>query len=241
MLSVSNLSKTYSSGGKKAVDDVTFNVNGGEIFGFLGPNGAGKTTTIKMITGILQKDGGKILINDIDIDADPIGAKSVMAYVPDNPDIQKKLKGIEYVNFMADMYDISNEERSVSIERYATLFEMKDALYSPISSYSHGMQQKIVLMGALVTNPKLLILDEPMVGLDPKSAFNLKEIMKELCAEGKTIFFSTHVLDVAEKFCDRVGIIKHGKLIALGTLEELREAEGGKGSLEEIFLELTNE
>ncbi len=241
MLSVSNLSKTYSGSGKKAVDDVSFEVNSGEIFGFLGPNGAGKTTTIKMITGILKKDAGRIVIDGTDLDDDMLGAKNKMAYVPDNPDVQRRLKGIEYINFMADMYGISAEARQMSIERYAPLFEMSDALYSPISGYSHGMQQKIVLMGALVTDPRVLILDEPMVGLDPKSAFNLKEIMRQMSAEGRTIFFSTHVLDVAEKFCDRVAIIKQGRLIAMGSLEDLRRAEGGAGSLEDIFLELTNE
>ena len=238
MLKISHLSKSYD-GKKKAVEDVTLSANKGEIFGFLGPNGAGKTTTIKMIIGILRPDEGEILIDGIDNLKDPIAAKHKMTYVPDNPDIQKKLKGIEYVNFMADMYDVSREDRKERTAKYAEMFGMTEVLNDQITSYSHGMQQKIVLMGALVTDPDLFILDEPMVGLDPKSSFNLKETMRAMCREGKTVFFSTHVLEVAEKFCDRVAIIDNGKLIAMGTLEELRKAEGTQGSLEDIFLELT--
>ncbi len=238
MLKISHLSKSYD-GKKKAVDDVTLSANKGEIFGFLGPNGAGKTTTIKMIIGILRPDEGEILIDGINNLDDPIAAKHKMTYVPDNPDIQKKLKGIEYVNFMADMYDVSREDRKERTAKYAEMFGMTEVLNDQITSYSHGMQQKIVLMGALVTDPDLFILDEPMVGLDPKSSFNLKETMRAMCKEGKTVFFSTHVLEVAEKFCDRVAIIDNGKLIAMGTLEELRKAEGTQGSLEDIFLELT--
>lgn len=245
MLTITNLTKTYatskknSAGAKKAVDNISLKVNKGEIFGFLGPNGAGKTTTIKMITGILKPDSGEVEIDGINILTDPIAAKKKMTYVPDNPDIQKKLKGIEYVNFMADMYDVSKEDRKERTQKYGEMFEMSDVLGDPITSYSHGMQQKIVLMGALVTDPQLLILDEPMVGLDPKSAFKLKELMKTMCAEGKTVFFSTHVLEVAEKFCDRVAIINKGQIIAMGTLEDLRKMEGSTGSLEDIFLELT--
>ncbi len=245
MLTITNLTKTYatskknSAGAKKAVDNVSLRVNKGEIFGFLGPNGAGKTTTIKMITGILKPDSGQVEIDGINILTDPIAAKKKMTYVPDNPDIQKKLKGIEYVNFMADMYDVSKEDRKQRTQKYGEMFEMSDVLGDPITSYSHGMQQKIVLMGALVTDPQLLILDEPMVGLDPKSAFKLKELMKTMCTEGKTVFFSTHVLEVAEKFCDRVAIINKGQIIAMGSLEELRKMEGSTGSLEDIFLELT--
>ncbi len=240
MLKIEHLTKTYASGNKKAVDDISFEVKDGEIFGFLGPNGAGKTTTIKMVTGILKSDGGTINIKGIDAASNPLEVKKLIAYVPDNPDIQKKLRGIEYINFLADMYDIPSDVRTKECEKYALLFGMKDSLYAPISSYSHGMQQKIVLIGAFVTQPELMILDEPMVGLDPKSAFNLKEAMKAFAKEGKSIFFSTHVLDVAEKFCDRVGIINHGKLIAEGTLEELRNMEHSQGgSLEDIFLEIT--
>lgn len=245
MLTITNLTKTYANAKKtdesvkKAVDNISLKVNKGEIFGFLGPNGAGKTTTIKMITGILRCDSGDVLIDGINILTDPIAAKKKMTYVPDNPDIQKKLKGIEYVNFMADMYDVSKEDRSARTKKFGEMFEMSDVLGDPITSYSHGMQQKIVLMGALVTDPQLLILDEPMVGLDPKSAFKLKELMKAMCTEGKTIFFSTHVLEVAEKFCDRVAIINKGQIIAMGSLEELRKIEGSTASLEDIFLELT--
>lgn len=246
MLKITNLTKTYGNakkskegGLKKAVDNISLHVNKGEIFGFLGPNGAGKTTTIKMITGILTSDSGEVLIDGINIKTDAIAAKKKMTYVPDNPDIQKKLKGIEYINFMADIYDVSKEDRKIRTQQYGEMFEMSDVLGDPITSYSHGMQQKIVLMGALVTDPQLLILDEPMVGLDPKSSFKLKELMKKMCKEGKTIFFSTHVLEVAEKFCDRVAIINKGQIIAMGSLEELRKAENSTGSLEEIFLELT--
>lgn len=239
MLKLENVSKTYDKK-KKAVDEVSLQVNKGEIFGFIGPNGAGKTTTIKMITGILKMTSGRILIDGTDISEDPIGAKRKITYVPDTPDVQKKLKGIEYVNFIADMYDVSKENRKARTAEYAKLFGITDALYNPISSYSHGMQQKIVLIGALVTDPQLIVLDEPMVGLDPKSAYNLKELMKRRVAEGKTVFFSTHVLEVAEKFCDRVAIISNGKLIAQGTIEQLRETvSSGDMSLEQIFLELT--
>lgn len=241
MLRIENLTKTYVNGTKKAVSDVSLHVKSGEIFGFLGPNGAGKTTTIKLITGILRRDSGNILIDGIDTLAEPIEAKKIMAYVPDNPDVQRKLRGIEYINFMADMYEISKEERKRLTQKHAEMFEMSDALNDQIGSYSHGMQQKIVLMGALVTDPKLLVLDEPMVGLDPKSSFRLKELMREMCNEGRTVFFSTHVLDVAERFCDRIGIINRGSLIAQGTLEELRSLEGSSGTLEEIFLELVDE
>jgi ABC-2 type transport system ATP-binding protein len=241
MLTIENLTKTYSGGKLKAVDDVSISVQSGEIYGFLGPNGAGKTTTIKLITGILRRDSGRIIIDGIDTAKDPMAAKSVTAYVPDNPDVQKKLKGIEYVNFMADMYGVPNADRKAKAQELASLFEIRDALNDRIESYSHGMQQKIVLIGALITDPRLLILDEPMVGLDPKSSFNLKELMRQMCALGKTIFFSTHVLDVAERFCDRVGIISRGRIVAQGTMDELRSLEGSQGSLEEIFLELMPE
>jgi ABC-2 type transport system ATP-binding protein len=240
MLILEHVSKTYDKK-KKAVDDISLHVRKGEIFGFIGPNGAGKTTTIKMITGILKMTSGAIRIDGTDISEEPIAAKRKMTYVPDTPDVQKKLKGIEYVNFIADMYDVSKEDRKARTAEYAKLFGMTDALYNPISGYSHGMQQKIVLIGALITDPQLLVLDEPMVGLDPKSSYNLKELMKRRVAQGKTVFFSTHVLEVAEKFCDRVAIIANGKLIAQGTLEELRaQVPSGDVSLEQIFLELTD-
>ena len=242
MLTVENVKKSYAKNNTYAVDGVSFTANSGEIFGFLGPNGAGKTTTIKMITQIIKKDCGKIIVDGVDIDVDPIGAKRKIAYVSDSPDVQKKLKGIEYVNFMADMYDISKSKRIELIEKYSNMFGLQDVLNNSISSYSHGMQQKIALIGALVTEPSVLILDEPMVGLDPKSAFNLKTIMKELCAEGRTIFFSTHVLDVAEKFCDKIGIINKGVLIACGSIDEIRNSENMNEtkSLEELFLEMTD-
>jgi ABC-2 type transport system ATP-binding protein len=239
MLTVTNLTKSYAKT-KPAVDHISLDVKQGEVFGFLGPNGAGKTTTIKMITGILRPDEGEIIIDGINALGDPIAAKKKMTYVPDNPDIQKKLKGIEYVNFMADIYDIPKSDRAGRVLTFSEMFEMQNALNNPISSYSHGMQQKIVLIGALVTQPELFILDEPMVGLDPKSSFRLKEYMREMCKSGSTVFFSTHVLEVVEKFCDRVAIIDKGKIIAMGTLEEIRKEEGMQGSLEDIFLELTD-
>lgn len=239
MLSIQNITKSYTSG-KPAVDRISLEVKKGEIFGFLGPNGAGKTTTIKMITGILRPDEGSIFIDGIDILHDPIAAKKKMTYVPDNPDVQKKLKGIEYINFMADIYDVSKQERRDRTLEYSEMFEMDAALNNPISSYSHGMQQKIVLIGALITHPELFILDEPMVGLDPKSSFRLKEHMRNMCKNGGTVFFSTHVLEVAEKFCDRVAIIDKGRMIAMGSMEEIRQEEGMQGSLEDIFLELTD-
>lgn len=239
MLSMQDITKSYTAG-KPAVDHISLEVKKGEVFGFLGPNGAGKTTTIKMITGILRPDEGSIFIDGIDILHDPIAAKKKMTYVPDNPDVQKKLKGIEYINFMADIYDVSKQERRDRTLEYSEMFEMDTALNNPISSYSHGMQQKIVLIGALITHPELFILDEPMVGLDPKSSFRLKEHMRNMCKNGGTVFFSTHVLEVAEKFCDRVAIIDKGRMIAMGSMEEIRQEEGMQGSLEDIFLELTD-
>lgn len=239
MLKLENVSKSYNKGEIKAVDNISLEIKSGEIFGFLGPNGAGKTTTIKMIVGLLKPDSGKVLVGNIDAWKDPIKAKSVMSYVPDNPEVYNKLKGIQYLNFVADIYGISKEEREKSIEYYSNLFDIKNALGDIIDSYSHGMKQKIVLTAGLITNPDLFILDEPLVGLDPKSAFNLKEIMKKMCNEGKTIFFSTHVLEVAEKLCDRVAIIKGGKIIAMGTMEELKSYSKDRESLENIFLELT--
>ncbi len=214
-------------------------IKSGEIFGFLGPNGAGKTTTIKMIVGLLKPDSGKISIDGVDMWERPLEAKSLISYVPDNPEIYDKLNGIEYLNFIADMYSISKEERLAKIEYYTKLFNIEHALGDIIGSYSHGMKQKLVLTSALINNPSLFILDEPMVGLDPKSSFNLKEIMRNMCDEGKTVFFSTHVLEVAEKLCDRIAIINKGKIITVGTMEELRSHAQERESLENIFLELT--
>ena len=239
MLKLKNLSKTYSKGQVKAVDNVNLEVKPGEIFGFLGPNGAGKTTTIKMIVGLLKPDEGNVFIDDIDVWENPLEAKKKISYVPDTPEVYDKLKGIEYLNFIADVYGIPKDVRQERIEKYLDIFELKAAVGNIIGSYSHGMKQKLVLISALIHDPELFILDEPMVGLDPRSSFNLKEIMRERCKEGKTVFFSTHVLEVAEKLCDRIAIINKGKIIALGTMDELRSAAEDKGSLEKIFLELT--
>lgn len=239
MIELLNVSKSYN-GKDKAVDGVSITINDGEIFGFLGPNGAGKTTTIKMITGIINKDEGSIKINGIDISDNPLEAKRQFAYVPDNPDMFLRLKGIEYLNFMADMYDVPMDKRKETIKNLAERFEMSNALGDQIQSYSHGMRQKIVIMGALVHEPKVWILDEPLTGLDPKSSFILKEMMREQADHGKTVFFSTHVLDVAEKVCDRVAIINKGRISFCGTIQEMREHFKSNESLEKMFLELTD-
>lgn len=239
MLKLDSISKSYSKGAIKAVDNINLEIKTGEIFGFLGPNGAGKTTTIKMIVGLLKPDEGKIVLDGVNVWEDSLKAKSMISYVPDNPEIYDRLNGIEYLNFIADMYGIEKEERKTKIEYYSKLFDIEDALGDIISSYSHGMKQKLVLSAALMNNPSLFILDEPMVGLDPKSSFNLKEIMRKMCDEGKTVFFSTHVMEVAEKLCDRIAIINKGKIIAYGTMEELSNHSSERESLENIFLELT--
>ncbi|WP_163195318.1 ABC transporter ATP-binding protein [Clostridium thermarum] len=238
MIELSNLSKSYN-GKVKAVDNLNITINDGEIFGFLGPNGAGKTTTIKMITGIIDKDGGSIKINGIDNSERPLEAKKQFAYVPDSPDMFLRLKGIEYLNFMADIYEVPRENRKSKIEMLAERFEMINALGDQIQSYSHGMRQKIVIMGALIHEPKVWILDEPLTGLDPKSSYILKEMMREQADSGKTVFFSTHVLDVAEKVCDRVAIINKGKILFCGSIVEMREHFKSNESLEKMFLELT--
>jgi len=239
LLKLDNISKSYTKGEIKAVDNISLDIKSGEIFGFLGPNGAGKTTTIKMIVGLLKPDSGKISVGDVDAWENPLEAKRMISYVPDNPEIYDKLKGIEYLNFIADMYGISKSDRESKMNYYLEVFNIKDAVDDIIGSYSHGMKQKLVLTSALLNNPDLFILDEPMVGLDPKSAFNLKEIMRKMCDEGKTVFFSTHVLEVAEKLCDRIAIINKGKIVAMGTMEELRSHAKERESLENIFLELT--
>lgn len=239
MLKINGISKSYNKGAIKAVDNIDIDVKSGEIFGFLGPNGAGKTTTIKMIVGLLKPDEGKISIDGIDVWEESLKAKSMISYVPDNPEIYDKLDGIDYLNFIADMYGVSKEDRKEKIKYYSSLFNIEDALGDIISSYSHGMKQKLVLTAALLNDPNLFILDEPMVGLDPKSSFNLKEIMRKMCDDGKTVFFSTHVMEVAEKLCDRIAIINKGKIVALGTMEELRSHAKERESLENIFLELT--
>lgn len=240
MLNIKNVSKSYGKGKVKAVDNINLEVKSGEIFGFLGPNGAGKTTTIKMIVGLLKPDEGNITIDGVNVWQDPLLAKSMISYVPDNAEVYDKLKGIDYLNFIADMYGISKEERRSKIEYYTQLFNIENALGNIIGSYSHGMKQKIVLTAALINNPNLFILDEPMVGLDPKSSFNLKEIMRKMCDEGKTVFFSTHVMEVAEKLCDRIAIINKGEIVTVGTMDQLRSHAKEKQSLENIFLELTD-
>ena len=238
MIELINVGKSYN-GKTKAVDTLNLTIPDGEIFGFLGPNGAGKTTTIKMITGIINADNGNISINGTDIRKDLIKAKKQFGFVPDSPDMFLRLKGIEYLNFMSDIYDVGSEERINIIKKLSERFEMSKALNDQIQSYSHGMRQKIVLMGALVHNPTVWILDEPMTGLDPKSSYILKEMMREHADKGNTVFFSTHVLEVAEKICDRIAIINKGKILFCGTFEELKDQFKEDNSLENIFLEMT--
>ncbi len=238
MIEIKNVSKSYVKG-KKSVDSLNLDIKDGEIFGFLGPNGAGKTTTIRMITGILDIDEGDILIDGESIKTNSLQAKKNFGFVPDSPDMFLKLKGIEYLNFMADIYEVPKEKRVEKIEELTKKFEIYDELNSQIQSYSHGMRQKIVICAALLSEPKNWILDEPMTGLDPKSSFDLKEMMREHAKSGKTVFFSTHVLEVAEKLCDRVGIINKGKLVFVGTFDEMKEKFKEEGTLEELFLEIT--
>ena len=233
MIEIKNVSKIYN-GEKKAVDNISFTVNDGEIFAFIGHNGAGKTTTIKSIVGILDFEEGDILVNGISIKKSPIECKKQMAYVPDNPDLYENMKAIDFINFVCDMYETSAEERKTNIEKYAKMFEIEDNLYDDISSFSHGMKQKVALIAALAHNPEVLIMDEPFVGLDPKAVYDMKEIMRNMCKEGKTIFFSTHILEVAEKLCNRVAIIKQGKIVKVGNMQEIK----GDESLEQVFLEL---
>lgn len=240
MIEIKNVSKSYVKN-KKSIDSLNLEIKDGEIFGFLGPNGAGKTTTIRMITGILNADEGDILIDGNSITTNPLEAKKSIGFVPDSPDMFLRLKGIEYLNFMADVYYVPVEKRKAKIEELTKKFEIYDDLNSQIQSYSHGMRQKIVICGALLSEPKNWILDEPMTGLDPKSSFDLKEMMKEHAKSGKTVFFSTHVLEVAEKLCDRVGIVNKGKLVFVGTLAQMKEKFKDNGSLEELFLEITEE
>lgn len=233
MLEIINFSKSYKNG-KKAVNNISLTVKDGEIFAFIGHNGAGKTTTIKSIVGILEFEEGDILIDGVSIKKDPIKCKSEIAYIPDNPDIYESLTGIQYLNFIADIFDVSKSDRENLIKYYADKFEITNFLGDLISSYSHGMKQKLVLISALLHKPKLLVLDEPFVGLDPKASHLLKEEMKKLCNEGVAIFFSTHVLEVAEKLCDKVAIIKNGDIVSQGKMEEVK----GDSSLEDIFMEL---
>jgi ABC-2 type transport system ATP-binding protein len=238
MLEISGLSKSYASSKVKAVDNLNLTVNSGEIFGFLGPNGAGKTTTIKMVVGLLNPDSGTIKVNGLDNQTATLEVKKQIGYVPDNPDLYDRLTGLEYLNFIADVYEVNERDRRTNIARYLEMFDLTGAVKDVIKSYSHGMKQKLALTSALLHEPNLLILDEPMVGLDPKSAHLFKTVLREHCDKGKSVFFSTHILDVAERLCDRVGIISHGKLIACGTLDQLRKGDS-KETLEHIFLELT--
>lgn len=234
MLEIKGLVKRY--GAKAAVDHLDLTCENGEIFGFIGPNGAGKTTTIKAVVGILDFDEGEIRIDGHSIRQEPLVCKQNLAYIPDNPDLYDIMRGDEYLNFVADIYQIDKETRIKRIQKYAALFELEGALAMPISSYSHGMKQKLALISAFLHEPKLLVLDEPFVGLDPKASFLLKKLMREHCDRGNTIFFSTHVLEVAQKLCDHVGILKDGRLAALGTMEEVTCNQ----SLEQVFLELAD-
>lgn len=236
MLTIENLTKSYP-GGVTAVKDVCLTVENGDLYGFIGHNGAGKTTTIKSVVGLLPFEKGKITIDGVSVTQDPIRCKSMVAYIPDTPELYDNLTGMQYLNFVSDIYGISKRERSSRINQYATMLEMTDNLNNSVSSYSHGMKQKLSFIAAFVHAPKLLILDEPFVGLDPRAAFSVKTVMKEFCAKGNAIFFSTHVLEVAEKICNKIAIIKNGSLIASG---ETRTVKGDL-SLEEVFLELTEE
>ena len=232
MLKIENLSKSY--GEKKAVIDLSIHIAPGEIYGFIGHNGAGKTTTLKACAGILQFDKGEIFVDGVSMKKDPIGCKKKMAYIPDNPELYDFMTGLQYLDFIADIYGVTIEERKDRIHKYASAFEIEKDLPALISSYSHGMKQKLAIISAWIHNPKLIMMDEPFVGLDPKAAKLLKDMMREVCDNGGAIFFSTHVLDVAEKLCDKVAIIKKGELIRSGTMEEVK----GDESLEDVFLEL---
>ena len=232
MLRIEHLTKTY--GEKKAVDDLSVHIRPGEIYGFIGHNGAGKTTTLKSVAGILRFDSGKILIDGHSVETEPLVCKQSMAYIPDNPDLYDYMTGIGFLNFVADIFGVDAETRAARIRRYADAFELTADLAQPISAYSHGMKQKLAVISALIHEPKLILMDEPFVGLDPIAAHTLKGIMRDICNRGGAIFFSTHVLEVAEKLCDKVAIIREGRLIRSGTMEEVR----GDSSLESVFLEL---
>jgi len=237
MIEIKKISKEYKKN-KKVINDINLEIKDGEIFGFLGPNGAGKTTTIKMITGILEIDKGDILIDGKSIKKEPIEAKKQIGLVPDNPDVFLKLKGIEYLNFMADIYEVSTQDRVKRIKELSEKFEINNVLNNKIESYSHGMRQKLIIIGVLLHNPKNWILDEPMTGLDPKASFELKNMMREHAKKNNTVFFSTHILDVAERLCDRIGIIDKGKLLFVGTYEDLKKELKENKSLEELFMEI---
>ena len=233
MIEIKNVSKTYNVE-KKAIKNISLDIKNGEIFGFIGHNGAGKTTMIKCLVGILDFEEGDILINNKSIKQNPIDCKLEMAYVPDNPDLYENMTALDFINFVCDMYETEIDVRNENIKKYAAMFEIEDKLNDDISSFSHGMKQKVALISALSHNPKVLIMDEPFVGLDPKAVFDIKNIMKELTSEGKIIFFSTHILDVAEKLCDRVAIIKNGEIVKIGKMKDIK----GDSSLEKVFLDL---
>lgn len=233
MIEIKNVSKTYN-GKKKVLNNVSFKIEGGEIFAFIGHNGAGKTTMIKCIMGILDFEEGDILVDNKSIKEEPLECKRIMAYVADNPDLYENMRAIDFINFICDMYEVSEDIRRENTLKYAKMFEIEDKLNDDISSFSHGMKQKIALIAALAHNPKVLIMDEPFVGLDPKAVYDMKEIMRDMAKDGKTIFFSTHILDVAEKLCDRVAIIKDGTIVKVGKMKDIK----GDESLEQVFLEL---
>lgn len=233
MIEIKNVSKTYN-GKKKVLKNISFKIEGGEIFAFIGHNGAGKTTMIKSIMGILDFEEGDILVDNKSIKEEPLECKRIMAYVADNPDLYENMKAIDFINFICDMYEVSEDIRRENTLKYAKIFEIEDKLNDDISSFSHGMKQKIALIAALAHDPKVLIMDEPFVGLDPKAVYDMKEIMRDMAKDGKTIFFSTHILDVAEKLCDRVAIIKDGTIVKVGKMKDIK----GDESLEQVFLEL---
>ncbi len=235
MLNIQHLTKTYA--GRRAVDDLSLHIRPGELYGFIGHNGAGKTTTLKSCCGILPFDGGDILVDGVSVRADPLACKRKLAYISDNPDLYEYMTGIQYLDFIADIFEVGADERARRIRRWADAFELTGDLAQPVSAYSHGMKQKLAILSALVHAPRLLLMDEPFVGLDPKAAHQLKTVMRQLCDEGGAIFFSTHVLEVAEKLCDKVAILRGGKLVRAGSMDEVR----GDDSLEEVFLELEQE
>lgn len=235
MVEIKGLCKSYDN--KRVVDNLDLTINNGEIYGFIGHNGAGKTTTIKCLIGILSFEKGEILIDGLSIRDKPIECKRKIAYIPDNPDLYNYMSGIDYLNFIGDVFNVANEERVKRIDKYAGIFELTDSLANPISSYSHGMRQKLAIIAAWLHEPDLIVMDEPFVGLDPKASHDLKMMMREFCDRGGSIFFSTHVLEVAEKLCDKVAIIKQGQLIKSGTMEEVK----GDSSLESVFLELEDD
>lgn len=241
MLSIKNVSKSYRKGEIKAVADLSLEVPAGRIFGFLGPNGAGKTTTIKMVVGLLRPDAGTITVDGVDVQKSPVEAKRRIGFVPDYPELYGKLTGLEYLNFIGDVFRVPTAARRRRVTELLEMFELQDAVRDLIQTFSHGMRQKLAVTAAVLPDPALLILDEPMTGLDPKSAALFKDLMRQRCDQGKAVFFSTHVLDVAERVCDRIAILNHGRLVAEGSMEELRRMAAGETTLEEIFLDLTEE